>query len=259
MPARADIREVLLTVVQEHERRAPNTGNLQQATVLDEVARRLGVTHTTESHVAVLTLWNDLFRTGYLGWGLDLNNPGPPFFHITERGRQTIERLSRDPGNPAGYARHLASVAKLNAIAQSYLSEGLECFVAGLYKAAAVMLGAAAESLVLEARDTTVATGTSRGISIPKALNDWKLKAVLDSLQQFLGSRAHLMPRELREDFEALWPALTHQIRVVRNDAGHPASVDPVSADSVHASFLLFPDLARLATRVNAWVAADLR
>jgi hypothetical protein len=153
----------------------------------------------------------------------------------------------------------LASVANLNAVAQSYLSEGLECFVAGLHKAAAVMLGAAAESIVFEVRDTTVATGTSRGVSVPKALSDWKLKAVLDSLQQFLGSRAHLMPRELREDFEALWPALRHQIRVVRNEAGHPASVDPVSADSVHASFLMFPDLARLATRVTAWVAAELK
>ena len=69
----------------------------------------------------------DLFRTGYFAWGLNLSNPDPPFFHFTDRGRRALERLSRDPGNPAGYLQYLASVAKLNPIASSYLGEGLDC------------------------------------------------------------------------------------------------------------------------------------
>jgi hypothetical protein len=36
---------------------------------------------------------------------LNLSNPNPPFFHITDRGCRTLESLSRDPGNPSGYLR----------------------------------------------------------------------------------------------------------------------------------------------------------
>jgi hypothetical protein len=45
----------------------------------------------------------------------------------------------------------------LNAVAKSYIIEALECYVAGLFKAAAVMVGCAAEALVLEVRDFVVA------------------------------------------------------------------------------------------------------
>jgi hypothetical protein len=261
-PAPADVREVILTVVQDHERQASSggaRGTLQQGTVLDEVARRLGVAHITDHHVAILTLWNDLFRSGYLGWGLDLGNPNPPFFHVTDRGHKALERVSRDPGNPAGYLRHLHSAASINPVAQSYLSEGLECFATGLYKAAAVMLGGAAESIVLELRDTTLTRTKALGIAPPKGVGDLRLKKILDGLNAFLASKAGGMPHDLREAFEADWPALTHQIRVTRNDAGHPANVDAVLEDGVHASFMLFPELARLATRLSAWVGNDLQ
>jgi hypothetical protein len=62
----------------------------------------------------------------------------------------------------------------------------------------------------------------------------------------------------LREEFEAYWPAFTQQIRATRNEAGHPTSVDPVTADAVHASLLIFPELARLAKRLELWVKNDL-
>jgi hypothetical protein len=66
------------------------------------------------------------------------------------------------------------------------------------------------------------------------------------------------MKRELRESFEAYWAAFAQQIRTVRNDAGHPTSVDPVTPDTVHASLLIFPELARLASGLSHWVATDL-
>jgi len=44
-------------------------------------------------------------------------------------------------------------VASLNPIADSYISEALATYGAACYKATAVMVGCAAESLVLELRD----------------------------------------------------------------------------------------------------------
>jgi hypothetical protein len=40
-------------------------------------------------------------------------------------------------------------------------------------------------------------------------------------------------------------------------NAGHPASVDAVTSDAVHAS-LLIPELAGLATGLSRWIEDDL-
>ena len=189
---------------------------------------------------------------------MNLANPNPPFFHITDVGRRALERLSRDPGNPAGYRAHLASIATLNAVALSYLNEGLACFEAGLYKAAAVMLRGAAESMILEIRDSVVARLQATGVQAPKALQDWRVKTVNDALHKTLSSRLAQMPHELQVEFQSFWPTFTQQIRATRNDAGHPLSVDPVAPDVVHASFLAFPEMARTASRLLAWIPAYL-
>lgn len=121
------------------------------------------------------------------------------------------------------------------------------------------MLGGASESIVLELRDHLVQRLGELGQSPPSKLGDWRVKTVLDELQQFVDARKGTLPRELREEFSAYWPAFTQQIRAVRNDAGHPSSVDPVSPESAHASFLVFPLLAQLASRLHEWVASHLK
>src|SRR5207245_8493044 len=119
---------------------------LQQTSILDAVARKLGANQNPYLERAILTQWGELFRSGLLAWRFNLSNPDPPFFHLTDRGRQALQNVTRDPSNPAGYLRHFASIATLEPVAMSNLAEGLECYVAGLFKAAAVMVGAAAES-----------------------------------------------------------------------------------------------------------------
>jgi hypothetical protein len=149
-------------------------------------------------------------------------------------------------------------MATLEAVAMSYLTEGLECYVAGLYKAAAVMVGSAAESVILDLRHITVQKLKSIGKSIPKSLEDWKIKTVSGGLRTFFEGHKAEMKRELREPFEAYWSAFPQQIRAVRNDAGHPTSVDPVTSDAVHASLLIFPELASLAGGLSRWVEDNL-
>jgi hypothetical protein len=93
---------------------------------------------------------------------------------------------------------------------------------------------------------------------IPRSLEDWKIKTVSDALRASFESHAAKFKRELREAFEAYWSAFAQQIRTTRNEAGHPVSVDPVTPDTVHASLLIFPELARLANSLARWVADDL-
>lgn len=142
-PTAPGIREILLQAIKENEPQGPkdNRPNLQQVLVLETAAKALAIQQNPELEKALLTQWQELFRTGLLAWGLNLSNPNPPFFHLTERGKRALANATRDPSNPAGYLRHLTSVAALEPIVMSYLTEGLDCYVDGLFKAAAVMIG----------------------------------------------------------------------------------------------------------------------
>jgi hypothetical protein len=62
------------------------------------------------------------------------------------------------------------------------------------------------------------------------------------------------MPVELREAIEAYWPAFTHQVRMLRNEGGHPASVVSVTNSAAQASLLVFPEIAGLAARIREWM-----
>jgi hypothetical protein len=145
-------------------------------------------------------------------------------------------------------------VAKVNDVALSYLREGLDCYVAGLYKAAAIMVGGAAESVILELRDEAVVKLNALGTSPSKDLTGWRIKPVTDELQKFLDQHKSSFDPKLRDSFEAYWAAFSLQIRTARNDAGHPKSIDPVTPYTVHASLLIFPELASLASRLTNWM-----
>jgi hypothetical protein len=275
-----DIREVLLGVIQEQRPTSNSSPNLQQVSVLEEAKKKLAkkltpdteaqsnsysqrysqpsLTLSPEMEEALLTQWGELFRTGLLAWGLNLSNPNPPFFHLTERGKAALANASRDPSNPAGYLRHLDSIAKINPVSRSYLSEGLDCYVAGLFKAAAVMVGAAAENIIIELGRHTARQLVALGKKAPKGLSDWRVKTVGDTLRSIFEACKHDMENELRESVGANWPAFSYQIRATRNEAGHPTSVDPVTADGVHAALLIFPELAKLADKLNQWVVSGL-
>lgn len=116
------------------------------------------------------------------------------------------------------------------------------------------MVGCAAESLTLELRDELVAKMKTLGKTIPHNLEDWRVRTVLHALQKDFESQKKTMGLQLRESFEAYWPAFTQQIRAVRNEAGHPVSVDPITDRAVHSSLLIFPELAVLSSNIMHWI-----
>lgn len=253
------IREVLLETI-KNEPKASGGGPPNRDSVLNAAAKQLGF-HVGDqvSGQALLTEWNDLIRTGFLAWGKGLTTPDPPWFHVTDRGRKAMEKLSRDPSNPAGYLRHLANIGSINPVAQSYLTEALDCYITGLFKSAAVMVGTAAESVMLDLRDAVVRKLTRQRKPVPAVLRDWKIKTVTDGLATVFDGIDRKRHRELRESYEAYWAAFSHQIRTSRNEAGHPKSIDPVTSESVHASLLVFPEVVRLASALSKWIVGGFR
>jgi hypothetical protein len=255
MPDGQTIRRVLLEVVEELAR--TQNRSLQSNSILLEASRRLNIPgrdHPTEQ--ALLTLFYELFRNGHLAWGVNLSNPSPPFCHVTEQGRATLRHLSRDPANPDGYLEHLRASGPLNPIAHSYIEEALSTYNSNCHKAAAVMVGAAAEAIIIELRDTLVARINALLRTPHNNLVDWRIKRVLDRLKVELDAQRGTMPTPLAEMFDAYWAAFTQQIRASRNDAGHPNSIAPVSYETVHASLLIFPELVKLASELRSWIGA---
>jgi len=252
----SDVREMLLEAI-EHLRKA-HFGSLQLQSIINHISSSVS-NPSPDYQRMVLTELHELFRTGCLAWGLNFANPSPPLFHVTERGARALENLSRDPANPEGYKQHLKTVAQLNPVAESYLSEALDCFAAGHFKASAVMLGTASESLILELRDAVTNGLKTIGSTVPKGLTAWMIKTVLDEVQKTINAHSSALPKTLKEESDAHWAAFTYQIRKTRNDAGHPTSVDPVSEDDVHGMFLIFPTMARLTVKLSSFAKSGFK
>ncbi len=247
------IRELLLEIMSKYS----GTSSLQPLTVLNEARVALGPELNIELEQAVLTIFYDFFRNGQIAWGFDLGNPEPPFCHVTELGRKTLENLSRDPANPAGYTKYLNQSCALNSVAQSYLAEALKSYNSDCFKAAAVMTGVAAESILLELRDELVGKIRRMGQAPPEDIRDWRIKQVFDSLTRIMDGKKNLLPKNLKESYESFWYAFGGQIRMARNEAGHPTSVDAVTSDTVHSSLLIFPELAKLVYGLKSWMSTS--
>jgi hypothetical protein len=224
----------------------------QTNSIIPHVAEKLGL-RKVEDEQLLLTMWYDLFRIGLLSPGYDLANSGLPFCHLTAIGRKSLENHSRDPANPEGYMRYVNSKVALSTVAQSYVVESLQTYNAGFHKSSAVMLGVAAECLALDLRDNIQSLMKAKGLAPSKDMADWRIKRVLDAIETELGSHIANMPQDLREAFQAHWPAFTHEIRLARNDAGHPVSVDPVTSETAHANLILFPQMAVLLGEITSW------
>ena len=248
------IRSVILDVI---EGVVNQYTHIQSATIIQRAASRIGSSGGLEGERALLTSFYDLFRTGYLSWGADLANPAPPHCHVTSLGIRALTHRSRDPANPDGYLSHLRSQCVVNPVTDSYIAEALNTFNAACFKATAVMVGAASESVVLGIRDTLVTRLQTLDQTVPSGLGDWRIKRVLSTVEATLRTKKTTMPSSLFERLEANWPAFTHQIRTSRNDAGHPVSVEPVTAEEVHASLLIFPQLGMLATQLSNWIGSE--
>lgn len=258
------VRAAILEAIQEQlPRNHPDTiaSSMQTSVILEAARRKLSVPHDDRRiEQAFLTCLHDLFRSGILAPGFDFCNSKLPFFHLTDSGRRAMSGLSRDPSNPDGYLTAFKSRGLIDGIVDSYLREALDCYNNNCSKSAAVMLGCCAERLVIIFRDELVAGLARQSVTIPRRLNDgladWKFKTVRDSIKDVVDSQvaSHPLPPRLKEAFAAYWVSLTETFRLYRNDAGHPASIDPFTADVVHANFLQFPEFARLVSELLDWV-----
>jgi hypothetical protein len=242
------LQRIFLEVFAELDR----NGGLQTSPLLSAVRRKIREAGIEVPDQSVLAYFNDLYRAGFFGWGLNLHNPDPPFMHLSEVGRLALAQASRDPFNPDGYLAHLRKDGALSPIVEAYISEALSAFNSACFRAAVMMVGCAAERTVLDLREKLAHRIEADGGAVPRGLNDWRIKRVLDAIEGYFGSDRGPLDRHLREEFDAHWASFSGQIRLARNSAGHPASLDAVDPPTAHGALLIFPELARLARKLSS-------
>ena len=253
-PSADDVRKALLETVKQAA--AGQDGGLSREYVIKQAVAALGQRHNTTTERHAMDAWDDLYRTGIVGYGSDLTNLGFGWAHLTEYGAGAVAELNRDPSNPAGYRAVVEPHLKDEPIARSYLGEALDTYNKGTFKASAVMLGCAAEALNLSLRDKLAAKIAAAGNPPAPNLGTWVIARVLRTIEDLLTLRVKDMDQSLRERFESYWPAWTGLFRMTRNEAGHPTSIDPITRDAMHAALLLFPEHARLSFDLSAWVVS---
>jgi hypothetical protein len=135
----------LMRVVGDLRARAQGINpNLQQS--YDGGLRFLG---RGDRSVLMEVIWS-LVTQGILIPGLDDGNQGLPFLRLTEYGRRCVDEDRFLPHDPDGYLREFnEALPGADSTVVEYLTESLQCYIHGLNRAAAVMLGGASEQMVL--------------------------------------------------------------------------------------------------------------
>lgn len=246
------IQRTLLEVIDERASQGP--GMFQTRPILEQVRTDLSI-RSREDEQALLVFWHDLFRIGYLAWGYDIANPVAPFCHVTKQGRKALEHFSRDPLNADGYLAYIDNCGTINPVARSYIEEAAAAYRANCYKATAILVGGASESIILEIREHLVLKMTQSGSSKPPAdLSAPQIKRVIDAIQRDIQANKTNMPHSLYESIDGSWGTMVSQIRQTRNDLGHPNNPEIATQEHVHGILLIFPEVVRSAHKLIDWI-----
>ncbi len=175
------------------------------------------------------------------GNGLHSSGANLPFFSITDFGRVVLLAGRAIPHDPDGYLAESRGAGKtcIDAVAIGYIEEALCCFARGCHTASVLLVGVAAEAVILKACELSV-----------EASADPEVRKVYDSLpdvvkqrHRWLAERYKALPPKVRREAlpDGLDVTLTSAydlIRRQRNDLGHPQAIPP-AIDRQHA-FVFF-------------------
>lgn len=164
---------------------------------------------------------------------------------LTEYGKACVLRGEELPHDPEGFLKsfHDAMGGEVDKLSTQYLAEALECFHRGSLRAAAVMLGVAAERSLdcLRAAYTAGLSADSRA-KAEKKLNSRHLRDRFEYLWQRV--RELDLPADLRDRLEGNFWGTFQLIRRSRNDAGHFTTIEIDKATAL-ACLASFPGFVR--------------
>jgi hypothetical protein len=197
--------------------------------------------------VHVRTAVSELVTTGVLVWGRDgAMQSAPPHLQVTEFGLQCLRDGRPSPYDPEGY---LARLPPIDPIARAYLEEALTCLHRSCYRACAVMLGGASETVMIESIEAfrNALQAPRRRATFERDAGDQRPIG-----QRFACFRTQLatirptIPRPLRDELDVRLDGIFALVRQARNEAGHP-NIAGTTRETAYANLLLFPSYCQTA------------
>ena len=213
-----------------------------------------------DKSVLLEVIWS-LIIQGILIPGLDDGNQGWPFLRLTEYGRRCVEEDRILPHDPDGYLSQFKSaIPDADATITEYLTESLQCFVHGLNRAAAVMLGAASEKAVLlliESYKDSIGDAATKQRFESEIGKAQSVRRKYGFFEKRFSAIKNSIPKELVANVESLLDGVFDLIRNSRNDAGHPASGILVDRDIVYSHLRLFIPYCQRIYRLIGWFESN--
>lgn len=188
-------------------------------------------------------LWQ-FFIQGVITIGKDAPNPAPPWFRLTRHGKKVLEAERFIPHDPTGYLDEVTQVAKsvVGQAALAYLEEALRCFTSGCHVASVLLLGIAAEAVLLKLFEDA-----GKGLGDNKERKKFEKAKWIKQKHDWLVKKYSSIPpgarkTQLPESLDVTLSALYDLIRRQRNDLGHPREQPPaMDRDQAFVYFKLFP------------------
>lgn len=205
------------------------------------------------------------FRAGELAHFLSIQGilmpmPGASgsVYRATAYGRQLLQQETSVVTDPIGYIALVEAIPGVDDLTVEYLAEATEAHRRFLDRSSAVMLGGAAENMLLTLATSLRDVCNRLAISPRPGLADWRISRVRNAvvetvrdaafaqaLEQALPGTNPLTEEERRilRELESTTAILAQFYADTRNDAGHPKPVKPARA-VLYAYLKVFPEYA---------------
>lgn len=215
---------------------------VRHACPLDDKPNRLEIQEAIWSLVARGLAFIDFSQRAPENWTLE----------PTKSGYAVLSDEAYNPDDPSGYLTRLYSdIPELDHVAAQYVEEALQTYFHDAHLASTVMLGVAAEAIVLDVGGSLANwLNNSTGEDLKKKLANKRLAYIkkFDEFRKCLLSNASRLPAKLSHNLDLQVSTVLDLLRVNRNDAGHPTGVKG-DREETFVSIRVF---ARVASRLYA-------
>jgi hypothetical protein len=164
---------------------------------------------------------------------IDISQPAAENWtlNLTPAGRAAALDTELNPDDPEGYRQRIATLApQLSDLVNVYLTEAIDTYYHECYLVSSVMLGVAAEALLLEVGHGFAAwLGGTAGGKLEAILVDPRrnYSAKFSEFRSRLETARPKLPAHLRDNLDIRLNSTVEILRLYRNDAGHPTGKIP--------------------------------
>jgi len=191
------------------------------------------------------------------GLGSGQGSPELPFFQVTEWGKKCLASGEFTPYDTGTYIERIrVRVPKTDSRVVLYLTESLMCFRGASYLGSAIMLGVAAETILLSLKDAIHAAldTPAKKDKFAAATNGKPAKRIYEAIRNRIDPNAQQISNDLgKEDVTAELMGIFDLTRKTRNEAGHPTG-RKIEREEAFALLQLFPSYCQVSYEVIAWL-----